>query len=291
VYTDVFIGRQKLAFARRLDNWQDLADYFDIATSERHSFAPGREPQGVWEWLEARQRLSELPEAPRFIDRTDIVVEILAPLSTPAALPGVTWQGSPFPGLRHFTPDDAMIFFGRNQETAELLARVQRERFVAVVGASGSGKSSLVAAGMLPRLHEISGGQHWQWVRFTPGDPGDDPFVALAVKLASSLERHGLNGRTIAERLRASGDLAALAELYLTGQPAAAELLLFIDQFEELFTLTAPEHHRRFIAMLARAAQSPRLRTVLTLRADFYHRCLDHPSLAALLGRVPELCG
>jgi len=117
----------------------------------------------------------------------------------------------------------------------------------------------------------------------TPGDPGDDPFVALAVKLAPTLERHGLNGRTLADRLRASGDLAALAELFLAGRPAAAELLLFIDQFEELFTLTAPEHHRHFITMLARAAQSPRLRMVLTLRADFYHRCVDYPSLAALL--------
>jgi formylglycine-generating enzyme required for sulfatase activity len=117
----------------------------------------------------------------------------------------------------------------------------------------------------------------------TPGDPGDDPFVALAVKLAPTLERHGLNGRTIADRLRASGDLTALAELFLVGRPAVAVLLLFIDQFEELFTLTAPEHHRRFIAMLARAAQSPRLHTVLTLRADFYHRCVAYPALAALL--------
>ena len=139
-----------------------------------------------------------------------------------------------------------------------------------------------MAAGVLPRLHEIPGGQHWQWVRLTPGDPGDDPFVALAVKLAPTPERHGLNGRTIADRLRASGDLAALAELFLAGRPAAAELLLFIDQFEELFTLT-PAHHRRFIAMLARAAQSSRLRTVLTLRADFYHRCVDSPDLATLL--------
>ena len=147
VYTDVFTGRQKLAFARRLgNNWQDLADYFDIATDQRHSFASGREPQGVWEWLEARQRLTELPAALRFIDRADIVVEVLAPPATPASIPGVTWLGSPFPGLRHFTPDDAMIFFGRKQETAELLARVQRERFVAVVGASGSGKSTLFRA-------------------------------------------------------------------------------------------------------------------------------------------------
>jgi formylglycine-generating enzyme required for sulfatase activity len=280
----VFTGRQKLAFARRLgDNWQDLADYFDIPTDQRHSFAPGREPQSVWEWLDARQRLPELLDALRYINRTDIVVEVLALPAPPASAPGVAWQGSPFPGLRHFTPDDAAIFFGRNQESTELLARVQRERFVAVVGASGSGKSSLVAAGVLPRLHEIPGGQHWQWIRLTPGGLGDDPFVALAAALVPTLERHGLNGRTIADRLRASGDLAALAELFLAGRPAAAELLLFIDQFEELFTLTAPEHHRRFIAMLARAAQSPRLRTVLTLRADFYHRCVDFPDLAALL--------
>jgi hypothetical protein len=60
-------------------------------------------------------------------------------------------------------------------------------------------------------------------------------------------------------------------------------MLLFIDQFEELFTLTAPEHHRRFIAMLARAVQSPRLRVVLTLRADFYQRCVEYPRLAELL--------
>ncbi len=174
-----------------------------------------------------------------------------------------------------------MIFFGRNQETAELLARVQQERFVAVVGASGSGKSSLVAAGILPRLHEISGGQHWQWVRLTPGGLGDDPFVALAARLEPGLARYGLNGQTIADRSRASGDLESLAELFLTGRPAAAELLLFIDQFEELFTLTASEHHRRFIATLARAAQSPRLRTVLTLRAGSFP--LAAPDLPALL--------
>jgi len=124
-YTDVFTGRQKLAFARRLrDNWQDLADYFDMPADQRDSFAPGREPHGVWEWLAARQRLPELLDALCYINRADIVVEVLAPPSTPASTSGVTWQGSPFPGLRHFTPDDTAIFFGRSQETAELLTRV-----------------------------------------------------------------------------------------------------------------------------------------------------------------------
>src|SRR5215467_9930161 len=133
-YTDMITGRKKLAFARRLENnWQDLLVYFDVPAGQRLSFAPGREPQGVWEWLEARQRLPELLDALRYIDRTDIVVEVLAPPAPPTSTPGVTWQGPPFPGLRPFTPDDAAIFFGRNQESTELLTRVQHEHFVAVV--------------------------------------------------------------------------------------------------------------------------------------------------------------
>jgi bDLD-like protein len=121
----VFTGQQKLALARRLrNNWQDLADYFDIPSDQRQRFAPGREPQGVWEWLEARQRLLELPEALRYIDRADIVVEVLAPPAMPTSAPGVTWQGSPFPGLRHFTPDDAAIFFGRTRRFLSLLRRL-----------------------------------------------------------------------------------------------------------------------------------------------------------------------
>ena len=146
----MFTGRHKRAFARRLgDDWQDLADYFDIPVDQRQRFTPGREPQGVWEWLEARGRLEEeLLEALRDIDREDIVVEVLVSPSPSTPPPQVTWQGAPFPGLRHFTANDAPIFFGRTQETTALLARIGQERFVAVVGASGSGKSSLVAAGL-----------------------------------------------------------------------------------------------------------------------------------------------
>ena len=143
--------------------------------------------------------------------------------------PAVTWQGSPFPGLRHFTGADAPNFFGRAQETAALLEWLRQERFVAVVGASGSGKSSLVAAGVLPRLHDIPGGQGWQCIRFTPGGLGDDPFVALTARLELALERHGLNDRAIVDRLHASRDLTTLTNLCLTGHSATAELLLCID--------------------------------------------------------------
>jgi formylglycine-generating enzyme required for sulfatase activity len=271
-------------FSRRLgQDWQDLADYFEIPTDQRHRFESGRGPQGVWEWLEARDKLAELPEALHYIDRDDIVAEVLVPPSIPAPAAAVTWDGSPFPGLRPFTPHDAAIFFGRTLETAALLDRLRQEHFVAVIGASGSGKSSLVAAGVLPRLQEMSNRAPWQWVRCTPGGLGDDPFVALAARLEPGLERHDLNERAIADKLRASGDLATLADLFLVGSSEAAPLLLFIDQFEELFTLCQPEFQHRFIAMLVRAVQSPRLRMVLTLRADFYHRCVEHSRLAALL--------
>ena len=98
----------------------------------------------------------------------------------------------------------------------------------------------------------------WATLAVGPVDargPGRRSFRSTRRQAGTDTGTAWVNGRTIADRLRASGDLAALAELFLTGRPAA-ELLLFIDQFEELFTLTAPAHHRRFIAMLARAAQS-----------------------------------
>ena len=209
----------------------------------------------------------------RYIDREDLVVQVLEPPPLPAApLSQPAWSGSPYPGLRHFSDQETAIFFGRGEEIRELLKRLDDplQRFIAVVGASGSGKSSLVIAGVIPRLPD-----GWIPVRFTPGGLGDDPFLALAAKLESLLEPHGLTGRTIADRLRARGDLDALARLVLDQQSPTAELLLFVDQFEELFTLVAAEHQRRFVALLAKAAESPRVRTILTVRADFYPQCID----------------
>ena len=69
----------------------------------------------------------------------------------------------------------------------------------------------------------------------------------------------------------------------LEGKPEWAELLLFIDQFEELFTLVAPEYRRAFVDLLALATKTSRVRTVVTMRADFYHRCLDWPVLNELV--------
>ena len=253
-----YSGKIKLDFCKRLgDSWRELADYFDIPPAQRTRFTAGEEARGIWEWLAERDKLAALPEALTYIDREDLVV-VLEPVSTSTLSQQPVWQGPPYPGLRYFTPDESPIFFGRGLETQELLDRLANSahRFIAVVGASGSGKSSLVAAGLIPRLGEIPGGKDWLWLRFTPGGLGNDPFLALAAKLEPLLEKRGLSGCDIANKLRASGEFAELAGFILEDK-GAAELLLFIAQFEELFTLTAPKYQRRFSAMLGQDGSGP----------------------------------
>ena len=195
------------------------------------------------------------------------------------------WKGSPFPGLRAFTAEDAPIFFGRDRETDALIKILTDRacRFIGVVGASGSGKSSLVAGGLLPRLHSgaIEGSQDWISVQFTPGEVGDNPFTALAVKLAPYLKKRT---RDLANVLRKNPDeIIEHASRVLEDRPDWAQLLLFIDQFEELFTMVDPQYQEPFIDLLEAASQAERIRTIVTLRADFYHHCLKWPKLTELL--------
>ena len=167
-------GKTKLAFCERLGKkWRDLADYFEIKIGERDCFEQGGEAREVWEWLERRERLHELSEALRYIDREDLVVQVLEPPPLPVAPPQAARSGSPYPGLRYFSVEETDIFFGRDEEIQGLLKRLTDplQRLIAVVGASGSGKSSLVLAGVIPRLPA-----GWVPVRFTPGGLGDDPF-------------------------------------------------------------------------------------------------------------------
>src|SRR5262249_19886247 len=148
-----------------------------------------------------------------------------------------------------------------------------------VVGASSSGKSSLVGAGLVPRLKAkaISGSKDWlipdwnsdvrQWVglRFTPGEVGDNPFMALALKLSALTSEIP---RDLAGKLAKSpGVLTESCMQLLQNKPEWAEVLIFIDQFEELFTLVHPQYVTPFIDLLETASESPRIRVVATLRA------------------------
>ena len=205
-----------------------------------------------------------------------------------AATQEVSWDKSPFPGLRAFTPEENAIFFGRSREIDGLIERLRdpKCRFVAVVGASGSGKSSLVAAGLLPAIQKnaIHGSGDWIWRRFTPGTVGDNPFIALASTFKSTLERHGLKPRDMAVELEKDvGSFYKFLAKFLEDKPDWAEMLLFIDQFEELFTLVDKKYRGPFVDLLALAEKTPRVRTVVTMRADFYPRCLEWPVLDSLV--------
>lgn len=206
------------------------------------------------------------------------------------------WQGSPFPGLRAFGEKDAPLFFGRGIETSELIKRVEQSRFVGVVAASGSGKSSLVAAGLIPRLKanaivngETSSGD-WRYVTLKPGD---NPFAALFDGLCAAFPEHVVlpsamarEWNEFAEGVKAGGNAfidfchKLLAE---ADAPAWAEMLFFVDQFEELFTLVKEDDRAVFVKLLEKIHASSKLRCVVTMRSDFYANCAELPALAALL--------
>jgi basic membrane lipoprotein Med (substrate-binding protein (PBP1-ABC) superfamily)/DNA-binding SARP family transcriptional activator len=190
---------------------------------------------------------------------------------------------NPFKGLRAFGTDDASTFFGRDALTAEILRNLGRgQRLIALVGASGSGKSSVVRAGLIPALAKgaIEGSDRWLTASMLPGA---HPFAELdAALLRSTMDAPA----SLGEQLRdgAAGLLGAALRI-LPGDDS--HLVLIIDQFEELFTLVDDDAVRtRFLSNLVTAVDDPhrRISVVLTLRADFYAHQLTHPEFGARLG-------
>jgi WD40 repeat protein/DNA-binding SARP family transcriptional activator len=181
---------------------------------------------------------------------------------------------NPYKGLRAFDEVDAADFFGRADVVDELLARLRhddlRGRLVLVVGGSGTGKSSVVRAGLLPRVRggDLPGSRRWF---VTTMLPGSSPFKELAESLrrVAVVETAGL-----AERL--AEDPGGIDRVLRRLVPEGGQLLLVVDQFEELFTLASEHERRAFLDGLTHAVSAPdsRLRVVATLRADFYDRPL-----------------
>ena len=209
---------------------------------------------------------------------------IQPPLPSPEALLRSTnAAANPYKGLRSFGTADVGVFFGRDALIAELLRTIGAgQRLVAIVGASGSGKSSAVHAGLLPALSKgaIEGSDEWLIATMTPGA---HPFAELeAALLRSSLDAPaGLGG------LLDDGDTGLLRAVLRLLPRSDARFAVVIDQFEELFTLVDDsELQDRFLSNLVTASDDPhgRIVVVLTLRADFYGRPLAHPEFGARLG-------
>lgn len=191
---------------------------------------------------------------------------------------------NPYKGLRAFEESDAMDFFGREALVQQLVARLAEQtptaRFLAVVGPSGSGKSSVVKAGLLPALRwgEIPDSERWFMVEMVPGG---NPFEALL----DALNRVAIySSDFLSQQLR--GDARGLVAAVRSILPPGGQLLLVIDQFEEVFTLVDDEAARtHFLALLRAAATDPgsQVRVVVTLRADFYDRPLLYEGFGALM--------
>ena len=197
---------------------------------------------------------------------------------------------NPYKGLRPFLETDANDFFGREAFVHRLLERLAadggRPRFTAVVGPSGSGKSSVVRAGLVSaiRAGKVPGSAGWL---VTDMHPGRHPFEELDAALMR-IAIHPPAG--LLARLE-SGP-RGLLEVAQAIVPEDTQLLLVVDQFEELFTLTEDEDERALMLESLRVATADpgsHVRVVATLRADFFDRPLRYPRMGPLLGSTTEV--
>jgi WD40 repeat protein len=222
-----------------------------------------------------RSDLSEVEsELARRVVDLQLAREQARALSGPDTPARVAAEGiCPFKGLASFEPVDADYFFGRERLVAELVARLVGAGFLSIVGPSGSGKSSVLRAGLLPAFAAgvLPGSGGWRRLLMRPGERPLDEL----------------------RRVLVSGAKDPLAEA-LDALPPGGRLLLAVDQLEELFTACRSETERAaFARALSRAASDPEGRAVVVaaLRADFYGRFAAYPELAELLGANQVLVG
>jgi WD40 repeat protein/class 3 adenylate cyclase len=195
---------------------------------------------------------------------------------------------NPYKGLRAFQEADAPDFFGREALTERLVTRLAEDvplsRFLAVVGPSGSGKSSLVRAGLVPAIRQgkgsLAGSDRWLVVEMLPGAHPLEELDALLLSIAAKPPA------TLMDLLREDERGLVRAVKRVLPRDESVELVLVIDQFEEVFTLVEDEPTRvHFLESLYQAVtdERSRLRVVVTLRADFFDRPLLYPDPGELM--------
>jgi KaiC/GvpD/RAD55 family RecA-like ATPase len=239
--------------------------------------------EGVVGMVVAAEARAEIKAA--FTIPTDVLLGSWPEMDQLAPLP------CPYQGLRAFQQQHASYFFGREGFTEQLARAVQEQPLTAVVGPSGSGKSSVVFAGLLPRLRREG---NWLIISCRPGR---EPFQELATSLIPSLELQMSETDQLIERNKLTKVLR-LGEVHLHEvvkrilgkQTEGSRLLLVCDQFEELYTLSQDAEERtRYLDELLQAVkvlsqhQGPQFSLVLTLRADFFGHASSYRPFADAL--------
>ncbi len=206
-----------------------------------------------------------------------------------------TKEFNPFPGLRQFTPDDSNFFFGRKAECEEVISKLLRNRFISVIGTAGSGKSSLVYAGVAAGLRhmKIIDSGDWNVISFRPGN---NPFGNLAAALSrcasdSSHEKADIN-------LSDSGNIDfTLSDLVTKYLYPAKNVLFIIDQLEDLFRFQSSDNQgitEKFIEFLVASVAnlSQDIYIAMTLRSEYLGECSNYWELARLVNNsnylIPE---
>jgi len=215
-------------------------------------------------------------------------LRVLPPLNIKATSVDAQILSNPYRGLEAFREQDAKNFFGRDVESKDLVELVEKRHFVAVLGSSGSGKSSLVFAGLIPQLRQNS-----QWLIATCR-PQNAPLREISVTLIDALYQTELNEINRISEIKALTSGLEQQTLELTDIIArifdkhpTTRLLLVIDQFEELYTLSPTTTQSLFLNHLLNFLEQhttpPKTTVLITLRADFLGYALSHPKLAKLL--------
>ncbi|HNW57523.1 MAG TPA: hypothetical protein PLR88_00990 [Bacteroidales bacterium] len=200
---------------------------------------------------------------------------------------------NPFPGLRPFAPEESDLFFGRENESEEVVSKLLQNRFVTVIGASGSGKSSLIYCGALPRVRKLEITDHHGWKIFS-FRPGNDPFGNLADSLLENLAATGqkkADRNTVLQELLNCPDGIAVAIKNLLAA-SDERILMIVDQFEELFRYNAPGKtdsslatNSKFIDFMVDAVSQSdvNIYTIVTMRSDFIGECAHYQGLTQLI--------
>jgi WD40 repeat protein len=251
---------------------------------------------GLKELIEALNNIPQRPLSPTAIMQAPFATPIVTPArrqdeaiaevrTAPPETHDTTLPGAPrnpYKALDAFTETDRGDFFGRDTLIAALYERLRDfPQFLAVLGASGSGKSSVVMAGLIPDLRH----KHPDWIILPPIKPGAHPVESLAIMLHAAYFAQG-SVKAVREDLEVA-DARGLA-IRAGGIPRApkARIVLVIDQFEEIFTQTVSDAEReQFIGLLTSVTSDPdsRVTIIVTLRADFFDRILSNSDLGRLI--------